>query len=38
MRKFTKLLLCALSITAFAAKIITKDKLARLFRKAEKIS
>ncbi len=38
MRKFTKLLLCAVSITAFAAKIIARDKLAKLFRKAEKIS
>jgi len=38
MRKFTKLLLCALSITAFATKIIAKDKLARLFRKTEKVS
>ncbi|KUK53665.1 MAG: hypothetical protein XD78_0990 [Desulfotomaculum sp. 46_296] len=38
MRKFTKLLLCALSMTAFAAKIIAKDKLCKLFRKTEKIS
>ncbi len=32
MRKSIKLMLCAMSMTAFAVKIIAKDKIRNIFR------